>query len=83
MHSRPVMEVMKCKQVHPKWEQSQAQLKKRKGHRRRSSRNACLAEVLTIENVDQLLQAVDPAKDRDLWVKEHKTGDVRPIDLDI
>ncbi|XP_059901082.1 growth arrest-specific protein 7a [Gadus macrocephalus] len=37
----------------------------------------------TIENVDQLLQAVDPAKDRDLWVKEHKTGDVRPIDLDI
>ncbi|KAJ3601363.1 hypothetical protein NHX12_032333 [Muraenolepis orangiensis] len=37
----------------------------------------------TIENVDQLLQAVDPAKDRDLWVKEHKTGNVRPIDLDI
>ena len=51
---------MKCKQVHPKWEQSQAQLKKRKGRRRRSSRNACLAEfaglpssVLTAEVLDK------------------------------
>ncbi|XP_036004639.1 growth arrest-specific protein 7a [Fundulus heteroclitus] len=37
----------------------------------------------TVEPVDQLLQNVDPAKDRELWVKENKTGDVRPIDLDI
>ncbi|XP_069808925.1 growth arrest-specific protein 7 isoform X2 [Dendropsophus ebraccatus] len=37
----------------------------------------------TVEPVDQLLQKVDPAKDRELWVKEHKTGDIRPIDLDI
>ncbi|XP_044130642.1 growth arrest-specific protein 7 [Bufo gargarizans] len=37
----------------------------------------------TVEPVDQLLQKVDPAKDRELWVKEHKTGDIRPIDMDI
>ncbi|XP_018617559.1 growth arrest-specific protein 7 isoform X2 [Scleropages formosus] len=37
----------------------------------------------TVEPVDQLLQNVDPAKDRELWVKEHKTGDVRPVDLEL
>ncbi|XP_020501328.1 growth arrest-specific protein 7a [Labrus bergylta] len=37
----------------------------------------------TVEPVDQLLQSVDPAKDRELWVKENKTGEVRPVDLDI
>uniref|UniRef100_A0A8C7PCJ4 Growth arrest-specific 7a n=1 Tax=Oncorhynchus mykiss TaxID=8022 RepID=A0A8C7PCJ4_ONCMY len=37
----------------------------------------------TVEPVDQLLQSVDPAKDRELWVQEHKTGDLRPVDMDI
>ncbi|XP_024128735.1 growth arrest-specific protein 7a isoform X2 [Oryzias melastigma] len=37
----------------------------------------------TVEPVDQLLQNVDPSKDRELWVKENKTGDVRPVDMDI
>ncbi|XP_064171257.1 growth arrest-specific protein 7a isoform X2 [Anguilla rostrata] len=37
----------------------------------------------TVEPVVQLLQTVDPAKDRELWVKEHKTGEVRPVDMDI
>uniref|UniRef100_A0A4W6E968 Growth arrest specific 7 n=1 Tax=Lates calcarifer TaxID=8187 RepID=A0A4W6E968_LATCA len=37
----------------------------------------------TVEPVDQLLQNVDPAKDRELWVKEYKTGEVRPVDMDI
>ncbi|KFR04919.1 Growth arrest-specific protein 7, partial [Nipponia nippon] len=36
-----------------------------------------------IELVDQLLRKVDPAKDRELWVKEHKTGDIRPVDMEI
>ncbi|KAM9745397.1 growth arrest-specific protein 7a isoform 2-T2 [Menidia menidia] len=37
----------------------------------------------TAEPVDQLLQTVDPAKDRELWVKENKTSEVRPVDMDI
>uniref|UniRef100_A0A4W5N1N6 Growth arrest specific 7 n=1 Tax=Hucho hucho TaxID=62062 RepID=A0A4W5N1N6_9TELE len=37
----------------------------------------------TVEPVDQLLQNVDPAKDRELWVQEHKTGELRPVDMDI
>uniref|UniRef100_A0AAQ5ZNG4 Growth arrest-specific 7a n=1 Tax=Amphiprion ocellaris TaxID=80972 RepID=A0AAQ5ZNG4_AMPOC len=37
----------------------------------------------TVEPVDQLLQNVDPAKDRELWVKENNTGEVRPVDMDI
>uniref|UniRef100_A0A671R595 Growth arrest-specific protein 7-like n=1 Tax=Sinocyclocheilus anshuiensis TaxID=1608454 RepID=A0A671R595_9TELE len=37
----------------------------------------------TIEPVDKLLRSVDPAKDRELWVKEHKTGELRPVDMDI
>nr|XP_033816953.1 growth arrest-specific protein 7 isoform X1 [Geotrypetes seraphini] len=37
----------------------------------------------TVEPVDQLLQKVDPAKDRELWVKDHKTGDTRPVDMEI
>ncbi|KAJ7987887.1 hypothetical protein DPEC_G00331250 [Dallia pectoralis] len=37
----------------------------------------------TMEPVDQLLQCVDPAKDRELWVKENKTGDIRPVNIEI
>lgn len=37
----------------------------------------------TVEPVDKLLQNVDPARDRELWVKEHKTGEVRPVDMEI
>ncbi|XP_060795633.1 growth arrest-specific protein 7-like isoform X3 [Neoarius graeffei] len=37
----------------------------------------------TMEPVDKLLQIVDPAKDREIWVKEHKTGEVRPVDMDL
>ncbi|KAG9350280.1 hypothetical protein JZ751_026634 [Albula glossodonta] len=37
----------------------------------------------TVEPVDQLLQNVDPAKDRELWVNEHKTGEIRPVDMEI
>ncbi|KAM4530816.1 growth arrest-specific protein 7a isoform 1-T1 [Odontesthes bonariensis] len=37
----------------------------------------------TVEPVDQLLQSVDPAKDRELWVKENQTSGVRPVDMDI
>ncbi|XP_034750609.1 growth arrest-specific protein 7a isoform X1 [Etheostoma cragini] len=36
-----------------------------------------------VEPVDKLLQNVDPAKDRELWVRENNTGDVRPVDMDI
>ncbi|VTJ80318.1 Hypothetical predicted protein [Marmota monax] len=31
----------------------------------------------TVEPVDQLLRKVDPAKDRELWVREHKMGNIR------
>ncbi|XP_022599254.1 growth arrest-specific protein 7-like isoform X2 [Seriola dumerili] len=37
----------------------------------------------TMEPVDQLLQCVDPVRDRELWVRENKTGDVRPVDIEI
>ncbi|XP_073684920.1 growth arrest-specific protein 7-like [Garra rufa] len=37
----------------------------------------------TIEPVDKLLRSVDPNRDRELWVKEHKTGELRPVDMDI
>ncbi|MBZ3871119.1 Growth arrest-specific protein 7 [Sciurus carolinensis] len=37
----------------------------------------------TIEPVDQLLRKVDPTKDRELWVREHKTGNIRPVDMEI
>uniref|UniRef100_A0A3Q3ENY7 Growth arrest specific 7 n=1 Tax=Kryptolebias marmoratus TaxID=37003 RepID=A0A3Q3ENY7_KRYMA len=37
----------------------------------------------TIEPVDQLLQCVDAAKDRELWVRENKTGEIRPVDIEI
>ncbi|XP_060717376.1 growth arrest-specific protein 7-like isoform X3 [Tachysurus vachellii] len=37
----------------------------------------------TIEPVDKLLQIVDPAKDREIWVKEHKTGEVRPVNMEL
>uniref|UniRef100_A0A2K6CXN0 Growth arrest-specific protein 7 n=1 Tax=Macaca nemestrina TaxID=9545 RepID=A0A2K6CXN0_MACNE len=37
----------------------------------------------TVEPVDQLLRKVDPAKDRELWVREHKTGSIRPVDMEI
>uniref|UniRef100_A0A3B4AF09 WW domain-containing protein n=1 Tax=Periophthalmus magnuspinnatus TaxID=409849 RepID=A0A3B4AF09_9GOBI len=37
----------------------------------------------TVEPVDKLLQCVDPAKDRELWVRENKTGEIRPVNLEI
>ncbi|XP_056627953.1 growth arrest-specific protein 7-like isoform X2 [Triplophysa dalaica] len=37
----------------------------------------------TLEPIDKLLQIVDPARDRELWVMEHKTGEVRPVDMEI
>ncbi|KAM9462348.1 growth arrest-specific protein 7 isoform 2-T2 [Clarias gariepinus] len=37
----------------------------------------------TMEPVDKLLQIVDPDKDREIWVKENKTGQVRPVDMDL
>ncbi|XP_067225121.1 growth arrest-specific protein 7 isoform X2 [Chanodichthys erythropterus] len=37
----------------------------------------------TIEPVDKLLRSVDPARDRELWVKEHRTGQQRPADMEI
>ncbi|XP_029312401.1 growth arrest-specific protein 7-like [Cottoperca gobio] len=37
----------------------------------------------TMEPLDQLLQCVDPAKDRQLWVRENKTGPIRPVDVEI
>nr|XP_054595840.1 growth arrest-specific protein 7 isoform X2 [Nothobranchius furzeri] len=37
----------------------------------------------TIEPVDQLLHSVDPTKDRELWVRENKTGETRPVDIEI
>ena len=43
----------------------------------------CSSSLQTMEPVDQHLQSVDPAKDRELWVQEHKTGDIRPVDIEI
>ncbi|TWW81683.1 Growth arrest-specific protein 7 [Takifugu flavidus] len=37
----------------------------------------------TVEPVDQLLLCVDPAKDRELWVRDNKTGEIRPVDMEI
>uniref|UniRef100_A0A7N6B3E5 Growth arrest specific 7 n=1 Tax=Anabas testudineus TaxID=64144 RepID=A0A7N6B3E5_ANATE len=37
----------------------------------------------TMEPVDKLLQCVDPAKDRELWVQENKTGEIRPVNIEI
>ncbi|MBZ3873404.1 Growth arrest-specific protein 7 [Sciurus carolinensis] len=37
----------------------------------------------TVEPVVQLLRKVDPAKDRELWIKEHKTGNIHPVDMEI
>ncbi|GCC28038.1 growth arrest-specific protein 7 isoform X1 [Chiloscyllium punctatum] len=37
----------------------------------------------TIEPVDKLLQKVDPNRDRESWVKEHKTGHIRPVDMEL
>lgn len=39
--------------------------------------------VQTMEPVDKLLQCVDPVKDRELWVRENKTGEIRPVDIEI
>lgn len=47
------------------------------------SNNSLILHVQTLEPVDKLLQIVDPARDRELWVKEHKTGEVRPVDMEI
>lgn len=49
-----------------------------------ASGDLCLVSFhQTVEPVDQLLQCVDPAKDRELWVKDNKTGEIRPVDLEI
>uniref|UniRef100_A0A8C6SLP8 Growth arrest specific 7 n=1 Tax=Neogobius melanostomus TaxID=47308 RepID=A0A8C6SLP8_9GOBI len=37
----------------------------------------------TMEPVDKLLQCVDPMQDRERWVRENKTGEVRPVNLEI
>uniref|UniRef100_A0AAQ5X7A0 Growth arrest specific 7 n=1 Tax=Amphiprion ocellaris TaxID=80972 RepID=A0AAQ5X7A0_AMPOC len=37
----------------------------------------------TMEPVVQLLQSVDPSRDRELWVRENKTGEIRPVDVEI
>ncbi|XP_043570375.1 growth arrest-specific protein 7 isoform X2 [Chiloscyllium plagiosum] len=37
----------------------------------------------TIEPVDKLLRKVDPNRDRESWVKEHKTGHIRPVDMEL
>ncbi|MBZ3869767.1 Growth arrest-specific protein 7 [Sciurus carolinensis] len=37
----------------------------------------------TVEPVDQLLQKVEWAKDRELWVREHKMGNICPVDMEI
>lgn len=42
-----------------------------------------LCPLQTVEPVDQLLRKVDPARDRELWVREHKTGNIRPVDMEI
>lgn len=44
---------------------------------------AVLFFVQTMEPVDKLLQCVDPCKDRELWVRENKTGEIRPVDVEI
>jgi hypothetical protein len=36
-----------------------------------------------MEPVDQLLQGVDPGRDRELWVNENQTGEIRPVDIEI
>ncbi|TNN50626.1 Growth arrest-specific protein 7 [Liparis tanakae] len=36
-----------------------------------------------MEPVDQLLQGVDPARDRERWVRENMTGEIRPVDIEI
>lgn len=43
----------------------------------------CSMFVQTMEPVDKLLQCVDPVRDRELWVRENKTGDIRPVDIEI
>lgn len=48
-----------------------------------SSTDCSSCFVQTMEPVDQLLQCVDPTKDRELWVRENKTGEVRPVDIEI
>lgn len=45
--------------------------------------SSLLCPLQTVEPVDQLLRKVDPAKDRELWVREHKTGNIRPVDMEI
>lgn len=48
-----------------------------------ASTDCCSLFVQTMEPVDQLLQCVDPTKDRELWVRENKTGEIRPVDVEI
>uniref|UniRef100_UPI00358EDECE growth arrest-specific protein 7-like isoform X2 n=1 Tax=Myxine glutinosa TaxID=7769 RepID=UPI00358EDECE len=37
----------------------------------------------TLEPIDQALQKVEPGRDRELWVRESKTGHLRPVDMDL
>uniref|UniRef100_A0A8C4WXI4 SH3 domain-containing protein n=1 Tax=Eptatretus burgeri TaxID=7764 RepID=A0A8C4WXI4_EPTBU len=37
----------------------------------------------TLEPIDQALQKVEPGRDRELWVRERKTGHLRPVDMDL
>lgn len=46
-------------------------------------RFSCCLFFQTMEPVDQLLQCVDPTKDRETWVRENKTGEIRPVDIEI
>lgn len=39
--------------------------------------------VQTMEPVDKLLQCVDPVRDREQWVRANKTGEIRPVDIEI
>ncbi|PWA21658.1 hypothetical protein CCH79_00003400 [Gambusia affinis] len=45
--------------------------------------NQSLLSLQTMEPVDKLLQCVDPIKDREVWVRENKTGEIRPVDMEI
>ena len=51
--------------------------------RRDALTDGCSFFVQTMEPVDKLLQCVDPCKDRELWVRENKTGEIRPVDVEI
>ncbi|TRY84991.1 hypothetical protein DNTS_016181, partial [Danionella cerebrum] len=37
----------------------------------------------SVEAVDKLLRSINPTKDRETWVQEQKTGEIRPTDMKI